>query len=210
MTSPLKLAFRRFENLDLMKEEELAYWQSRPASERLHEGMNLTAEAYGLKGYAADVMYEDFKQLLSVLNPNKVCYLIVGGHAVSIHAQPRATKNLDLWMAADPANSAALFKALSEFGAHMEGVTSQTLLKEGECFRLGVPPCTVDILCDVKGVAFEQAWASKLIVTVDQSTGLAGYLINREHLIAVKKAAGRPLDIADVHAMEKAMRYSAV
>ena len=41
-------------------------------------------------------MYPDFKELLSVLNDCRVRYLVVGAYAVSIHAQPRATKDLDI------------------------------------------------------------------------------------------------------------------
>jgi len=41
-------------------------------------------------------MFEDLKELLSVFNAYGVKYLIVGGYAVSFHAQPRATKDLDL------------------------------------------------------------------------------------------------------------------
>jgi hypothetical protein len=41
-------------------------------------------------------MFDDFKKLLSILNSQKVKYLIVGGYAVSFHAQPRATKDIDL------------------------------------------------------------------------------------------------------------------
>jgi hypothetical protein len=41
-------------------------------------------------------MFEDFKELLSIFNAHSVKYLIVGGYAVSFHAQPRATKDLDL------------------------------------------------------------------------------------------------------------------
>jgi hypothetical protein len=41
-------------------------------------------------------MFDDFKELLSIFNAQKVKYLIVGGYAVSFHAQPRATKDIDL------------------------------------------------------------------------------------------------------------------
>jgi len=41
-------------------------------------------------------MYDDFKELLSIFNDQKVKYLIVGGYAVSFYAQPRATKDIDL------------------------------------------------------------------------------------------------------------------
>jgi hypothetical protein len=41
-------------------------------------------------------MSPDFKDLLSILNADNVRYLVVGGYAVSLHAQPRATKDLDI------------------------------------------------------------------------------------------------------------------
>ncbi len=44
-------------------------------------------------------MHPDFKELLSILNAEEVRYLVVGGYAVSLHAQPRATKDLDLHQA---------------------------------------------------------------------------------------------------------------
>ena len=46
-------------------------------------------------------MYPDFKELLSTLNAHKVKYLIVGGYAVGFHAQPRATKDLDILIQPD-------------------------------------------------------------------------------------------------------------
>jgi len=50
-------------------------------------------------------MYPDFKELLSVLNAHRVKYLVVGAYAVSAHAQPRATKDLDIQVKADAENA---------------------------------------------------------------------------------------------------------
>lgn len=36
-------------------------------------------------------MFPDFKELLRCFRDHNVKYLIVGGYAVSLHAQPRAT-----------------------------------------------------------------------------------------------------------------------
>ena len=66
-------------------------------------------------------MYPDFKELLSVLNAHRVEYLVVGAYAVSIYAQPRATKDLDIPVRADSDNGHALFAALAEFGARSKG-----------------------------------------------------------------------------------------
>ena len=43
-------------------------------------------------------MNSDFKELLAVLNAHEVRYLVVGGHAVIHYAEPRYTKDLDLWI----------------------------------------------------------------------------------------------------------------
>lgn len=65
---------------------------------------------------------KDFDELLSIFNAHKVKYLVVGGYAVAFHAQPRATKDLDLFIKPDPDNEAIL-AALAEFGAPLEGLT---------------------------------------------------------------------------------------
>lgn len=70
-------------------------------------------------------MFQDFKELLSSLNAHNVRYLIVGGYAVSFHAQPRATKDLDILVSADDENSKAVFAALAQFGAPVGGLTSR-------------------------------------------------------------------------------------
>ncbi len=40
-------------------------------------------------------MFDEFKELLSIFNARKVRYLVVGGYAVSLHAQPRSTQDVD-------------------------------------------------------------------------------------------------------------------
>jgi len=62
-------------------------------------------------------MFDDFKKLLSVFNDHSVKYLLVGGYAVSLHAQPRATQDLDLFIKADPASAKAMDGDVSPAGA---------------------------------------------------------------------------------------------
>jgi hypothetical protein len=153
-------------------------------------------------------MHRDFKELLGALNASGVRYLVIGGQAVNMYAQPRGTKDLDLWIPADPANAQALFKALTAFGAPLDGVTPQNILKAGEFYRMGVPPVMVDILCDVTGVTFEQAWAAKQMVAIDPAAGLSAHFISREHLMTAKQIAGRPQDLADVSAIQRHARVA--
>ncbi len=97
-------------------------------------------------------MYQDFKDLLSVFHAHSVKYLIVGGYAVSFHSQPRATKDLDLFIQADPANARATYAALSSFGAPLENISMEDLADPRSFLRFGLEPVAVDILPAIDGV----------------------------------------------------------
>ena len=65
-------------------------------------------------------MLSDYRELLSILNAHHVRYLIIGAYAVAIHAQPRATKDLDILVKADAENAKAVFAAPADFGAPLQ------------------------------------------------------------------------------------------
>ena len=88
-------------------------------------------------------MHQDFKELLSAFNAGQVKYLIVGGYAVSFHAQPRATKDLDILIGANAENSKAVFAALVKFGAPIEGLSAKDFAEPDNFFRMGAPPVMV-------------------------------------------------------------------
>lgn len=146
-------------------------------------------------------MYPDFIELLSALNASGVRYLIVGGYAVSFHAQPRATKDLDLLVQPDPANARALYRALAEIGAPIAGLQPSDFSEPGSFFRMGSPPMMVDILPEISGIEFEAAWTRRVEAVIDSGTGVVAHFISREDLIVAKTAAGREQDIADVAAL---------
>jgi hypothetical protein len=149
-------------------------------------------------------VYPDFKELLSVLNVHNVKYLIVGAHAVSAHAQPRATKDLDIWVKPDAENAKAVYATLAQFGAPLEGLTFADFAERGPFFHMGREPLAVDILTEIPGVEFDAAWERRIEDVIDIATGLKVSLISREDLITAKLAAGRPQDLADVDAIRKA------
>jgi len=149
-------------------------------------------------------MYQDFKELLSILNDHKVEYLIVGGYAVSFHAQPRATKDLDVLIKPDMANATALYRALEKFGAPLEGLTPGDFIEQGSFFRMGTPPVMLDILPEISGVEFDGAWQKRVEVTIDAKAELKAWFISADDLIAAKLAAGRAQDLADVEALRDA------
>src|ERR1700689_3090318 len=141
-------------------------------------------------------MHQDFKELLSAFNAGQVRYLIVGGYAVSFHAQPRATKDLDILIGADAENSKAVFAALAKFGAPVEGLSAKDFAEPDNFFRMGTPPVMVDILSRIGGVEFEGAWQRRVDVQVDDT--LTVPFISRDDLLASKISAGRAQDLADV------------
>jgi len=116
-------------------------------------------------------MHPDFKEFLSVLNAHRVKYLVVGAYAVSIHAQPRATKDLDILVKAK--NAAALFAALAQFGAPLEGLTPGDFAEPGPFFRMGSEPVGVDILTTISGIEFDEAWHRRVEDVVDPGHGFA-------------------------------------
>jgi len=147
---------------------------------------------------------QDFNELLSIFNDHEVKYLVVGGYAVGLHSQPRATKDLDLFIKPAPDNGKAVYASLAKFGAPVAGLTPDDFIKPGFFFRMGKAPLMIEILPDIKGVDFDAAWERRVETTVDPDTGLKAFFISRDDLITAKLAAARPQDLADVDAIRKA------
>lgn len=147
-------------------------------------------------------MYPDFKELLSAFNAHQVRYLIVGGYAVSFHAQPRATKDIDILIDPSLENGRAVLAALVEFGAPVADLTPKDFTELESFYRMGTPPVMVDILPRIAGVDFAAAWERR--VNNEIEPGLAVPFISRYDLLLAKSAAGRPEDLADVAALKKA------
>ncbi|MEO8083706.1 MAG: DUF6036 family nucleotidyltransferase [Ardenticatenales bacterium] len=137
----------------------------------------------------------DFSDLLRLFNGSGVRYLVVGGYAVVQYAEPRFTKDLDLWISTDPDNAEAVFRALRAFGAPLKGMTAGDFGEEGFFYQIGAPPVRVDIMMGLPGVAFEEAWVNRNIVAFDD---LAVSFISREDLVRSKRATGRPQDLIDL------------
>jgi hypothetical protein len=157
-----------------------------------------------MDGRSATRVFPEFKELLSIFNAHSVKYLIVGGYAVGFHAQPRATKDLDIWVKPDPENAKSLYEALGEFGAPLEGLTVADFAEPGEFFRIGHEPVMVDLLPEITGVEFDQAWKGRVNAVVDVQTGVRAFFISAKDLITSKLAAGRPQDMADAEAVRSA------
>jgi hypothetical protein len=143
-------------------------------------------------------MYQDYKDLLSAFHAHGVRYLIVGGYAVIFHAQPRFTRDIDLFIKADLANARATYAALAEFGASLQGIHPEDFTDRSSFFRFGHDPRGFDILPDIPGVDFDAAGERRVEGVLDAATGLKAFFISKDDLIAAKLASGRTRDLADV------------
>ncbi|HEU4981494.1 MAG TPA: DUF6036 family nucleotidyltransferase [Acidobacteriaceae bacterium] len=148
---------------------------------------------------------QDLKDLLLALNAHEVEYLVVGGYAVGAHSEPRATKDLDIFIRADEKNSVSVYRALAEYGAPLKGLTPDDFKGASSSFlQIGVPPNRIDILQSIDGVSFDEAWKDRIEGLVGGS--VPAHFISREHLIQNKLAAGRRQDLADVEALREAAK----
>jgi len=136
----------------------------------------------------------DFSDLLKLFNANNVEYMVIGGYALIQYAEPRYTKDLDLWISTDPENASAVYRALQQFNAPLDGLTQSDFSEDGFFYQMGVPPVRVDILMGIPGVEFREAWERRETVWFDD---LPVFFISRQDLITAKHASGRPQDLID-------------
>ena len=137
----------------------------------------------------------DFKEFLKLLNENEVKYLLIGGYAVGYHGYPRATNDMDVWIAVHPDNAVRMVAVLREFGFILPELTPELFLQANKIVRMGLPPMRLEISTGVSGVDFEECFASRIVDTLD---GIQVNIIDLSHLKINKKAAGRLKDLADL------------
>jgi hypothetical protein len=141
----------------------------------------------------------DFRDLFSAFTGREVRFLVVGAYAVTFHARPRFTKDLDVWIDPESANAQRAWDALAAFGAPMREIQPKDLSTIGMVVQLGVPPNRIDVLTRIEGVKFDEAWAAR---AKSEYGGIAIQVLSRQHLIRNKRLLGRPQDLLDVAALE--------
>jgi hypothetical protein len=99
-------------------------------------------------------------------------------------------------------NAESVFAALEQFGAPVvsHGVTAADFSRPGTVYQIGLPPRRIDILTEISGVSFDEAWASRVEAEVE---GRTLHVIGREAFLRNKVAAGRPKDLADAARLQK-------
>ena len=149
-------------------------------------------------------MDENLKQLLSAFNANHVKYVVIGGYAVFLHAQPRMTKDLNVFIESNPENALAIYKGLAEFGAPLTQFSVEDFSDGKTIGRFGVPPICVEVIQRIDGVDFARVYVNSMTVLIDGQ--VPARYISAEDLITNKLASGRPQDLADVEAIRHRQR----
>jgi len=137
----------------------------------------------------------DYKEFLRLLRAHGVEYLLIGGWAVGYYGYPRATYDLDVWIATSPANAARVVRALADFGFDVPSLSSDLFLQPDKIVRMGVEPKRIELMTSKSGVQFEECYRDRLETTLDKEPVS---LINLHHLRLNKKASGRLKDLADL------------
>jgi hypothetical protein len=110
------------------------------------------------------------KELIRIFNEHGVEYLLVGGFAFGVHAQPRATKDIDLFIRANADNSNAVFRALCKFGEPLHGLTAKDFRDAETGLQIDLPPNRIDILQQISGVTFDEAWYHHVDAMIEGDT----------------------------------------
>lgn len=138
---------------------------------------------------------QDFKEFLKLLTGKKIKYLLIGGYAVGYHGYPRATNDMDIWLAIDPATADQMVQVLKEFGFDTPQLSKELFLQENNIVRMGNPPMRIEILTSISGVNFDESFQQRIIDEID---GVQVNIINLEQLKINKKACGRHKDLDDI------------
>jgi len=124
----------------------------------------------------------------------------VGAYAVTFHAEPRYTKDLDIWVEPTPENAKKVWEALTAFGAPLDDVSVEDFGNQSLVYQIGVEPNRIDIMMNVPGVVFPEAWENR----VESSYGEEKVnIIAIDDLILAKRTANRDQDKIDVKNLEK-------
>jgi len=145
---------------------------------------------------------EDFRDLLVLFVDAGVEFVVVGAYALAFHGAPRASGDIDVFVKPSAGNARRVFQALGRFGAPLAsaGVSETDLAQPGAIYQIGLPPRRIDVMTEISGVTFDEAWTSRVTAEVEGRT--VGF-IGREALLKNKEATGRLKDRADAERLRQ-------
>ncbi|PIP41998.1 hypothetical protein COX18_01790 [Candidatus Desantisbacteria bacterium CG23_combo_of_CG06-09_8_20_14_all_40_23] len=141
------------------------------------------------------ILHPDFRDFLKLLNSQNVKYLMVGGYAVGYHGYPRATGDMDIWIAVDPDNARKIKKVFCDFGMPANKITEELFLEKDKIIRMGNPPVCIEVITGASGVDFSECYSRREVINIEE---IPINFISIDDLKKNKKASGRHKDLADL------------
>jgi hypothetical protein len=150
----------------------------------------------------------DAEQIFAVLDAHQVEYVVIGGIAVQVYGHVRMTNDVDLIPSPTPQNLERLASALGELEARVLNPGNEHLaidaqmLPRATLWQLSTRHGDIDVLHDAPGASsFPQLRERALLIALgDHTIPIA----SRDDLIRMKRASGRPVDLADIAALSEA------
>jgi len=84
-------------------------------------------------------------------------------------------------------------------GAAVSEISEKDSLQPGITFQIGIPPRRIDIVTEIEGVQFQNAYPNRISANLE---GTSVPVISRSDLLANKRASGRPQDLVDATWLE--------
>jgi predicted nucleotidyltransferase len=138
-----------------------------------------------------------------------VDFVVVGGVAVVLQAMPRFTKDLDICYSTAPENLDALGSVLVELTARLRGIEEPVpfaadarTLSQTQILCLTTPVGDLDLLVDPDGAPDYETLREH--ASVMELSGRTVRIASIEDMLSMKRAAGRPQDLADIESLEVA------
>lgn len=143
-----------------------------------------------------NIFNEDFQDFVQALNNNDVAYILVGGMAVILNGYVRTTGDMDVWVKRDAENYNKITRAFREFGLSVFDMSKKNFLDPSfDVWTFGVSPVRIDLMTEVKGLDFDEAFSAAGFYTEEDVTFR---FLNINNLIQAKRASGRHKDIDDI------------
>jgi hypothetical protein len=142
---------------------------------------------------------DEFSEFCASLVAADVEFLLVGAYAVALHGAPRFTGDFDVLVRPTVANGRKVLAAIEAFGFPIDPLGDESFADPATLVEMGVPPLQIHVMTSISGVTWDEAWSGRTVVRLGAQDVP---VIGRHELLANKRAAGRPKDLADIDALD--------
>ena len=158
----------------------------------------------------SDDLRFDPRAILEILRRHDVRFLVVGGIAGRLHGSARMTEDLDICYSRTTDDLDRLAAALAELDISLRGADpglpfrpDARTLRSGLNFTFDTRYGPFDCLGEASGYTYEVLVPNAERAQLDGLDVLDVLVVSLDDLIRMKRAAGRPQDIADVEILSK-------